>query len=80
MPKTKFQDFIYTLIMVIVIVYGMVCYNISLNVWGLQIFAFLETLKELPIMGTIAISMSSASSVSIIFILISARVILLVFI
>ena len=41
--------------MVIVMVYGMVCYNISLNVGGLQNFVFfLETLKELPIMGTIA--------------------------
>ena len=54
MPKTKFQDFVYTLIMVIVMVYGMVCYNISLNVRGLQNFVFLEALKELPIMGTAA--------------------------
>lgn len=54
MPKTKFQDFVYTLIMVIVMVYGMVCYNISLNVGGLQNFVFLEALKELPIMGTAA--------------------------
>lgn len=54
MPKTKFQDLIYTIIMVIVMVYGMVCYNISQNIGGLQNFVFLEALKELPIMGTIA--------------------------
>ncbi len=54
MPKTKFQDFIYTIIMVILMVYGMVCYNVSLNVGGMQNFVFLEAIKELPIMGTIA--------------------------
>lgn len=27
MPQTKFQDFIYTVIMVPVMVYAMVCYN-----------------------------------------------------
>lgn len=54
MPKTKFQDFIYTIIMVIVMVYGMVCYNTAINVGGMQNFIFLDALKELPIMGTIA--------------------------
>lgn len=29
MPKTKFQDVVYTIIMVIVMVYAMICYNIS---------------------------------------------------
>ena len=32
----------------------MVCYNVSLNVGGMQNFVFLEAFKELPIMGTIA--------------------------
>lgn len=54
MPKTKFQDFIYTIIMVIVMVYGMVCYNIAVNMGGLNNHVFLEALKELPIMGAIA--------------------------
>ena len=54
MPKTKFQDFIYTVIMVIIMVYGMVCYNISINIGGLNNQVFLEALKELPIMGVIA--------------------------
>lgn len=29
MPETKFQDFIYTLIMAFLMVYVMICYNIS---------------------------------------------------
>lgn len=31
MPKTKFQDFIFTIIMVVVMVYAMVCYNIAFD-------------------------------------------------
>ena len=31
MPKNKFQDVIYTIIMASVMVYGMVAYNIVLN-------------------------------------------------
>ena len=31
MPKTKFQDIIFTLIMVVVMVYALVVYNISLD-------------------------------------------------
>lgn len=54
MPKTKFQDFIYTLIMVIVMVYAMVCYNISVNIGGLTNEVFVMALGELPIMGAIA--------------------------
>lgn len=53
MPKTKFQDFIYTIIMVIVMVYAMVFYNI-INMEGPTNKAFLLALKELPIMGVIA--------------------------
>lgn len=54
MPKTKFQDFIYTIIMVIVMVYAMVCYNIAINIGGLTNEVFLMALGELPIMGVIA--------------------------
>ena len=35
MPKTKFQDIIFTLIMVVVMVYALVVYNISLDRGGL---------------------------------------------
>lgn len=54
MPKTKFQDFVYTIIMVIFMVYTMVCYNISVNMNGLSNQVFVLALKELPIMGIIA--------------------------
>ena len=54
MPKNKFQDFIFTLIMVIVMVYAMVCYNISTNMGGLSNEVFLMALQELPLMGVIA--------------------------
>lgn len=55
MPETKFQDFIYTLIMVFVMVYVMVCYNISIHTGGLNNFVFIEAFKELPFMWIVAI-------------------------
>ncbi len=54
MPKTKFQDFVFSIIMVIVMIYAMVCYNISIALKGLNNHVFLEALKELPLMGIIA--------------------------
>jgi hypothetical protein len=54
MPKTKFQDFIYTIIMVIVMVYGMICYNVAINMGGMSNQVFVIALGELPIMGLIA--------------------------
>lgn len=54
MPKTKFQDFIFTIIMVIVMVYAMICYNISLEMGGMTNDIFVMAFSELPIMGPIA--------------------------
>ena len=54
MPKTKFQDFIYTIIMVIVMVYAMVCYNVSLNIGGMSNKIFLIALKEFFIVGKLS--------------------------
>lgn len=54
MPKTKFQDFIYTIIMVIVMVYAMICYNIAIGMGGMNNSVFLKAFGELPIMGVIA--------------------------
>lgn len=54
MPKTKFQDFIFTIIMVIVMVYAMICYNISISTGGMSNKVFIMALGELPIMGIIA--------------------------
>ena len=38
MPQTKKQEIVYTVMMVCVMVYGMVCYNIALDVGGMQNF------------------------------------------
>jgi hypothetical protein len=54
MPKTKFQDFIYTIIMVIIMVYGMICYNVAMNIGGMSNQVFVIALGELPIMGILA--------------------------
>lgn len=53
MPQTKKQEIVYTVMMVCAMVYGMVCYNIALDVGGMQNFIFAAALSELPIMGVI---------------------------
>ena len=50
MPKNKFQEVIFTIIMVFFMVYAMICYNISLNVGGLNNSVFLSAFHELVIM------------------------------
>ena len=40
MPQTKKQEIVYTVMMVCAMVYGMVCYNIALDVGGMQNFIF----------------------------------------
>lgn len=55
MPKTKFQDLVYTIIMAFIMVYVMVCYNIAIHTGGLKNFVFIEAFKELPFMWIIAI-------------------------
>ena len=54
MPKNKFQEVIFTIIMVFVMVYAMICYNITLNVGGMSNEVFLSAFHELIIMGPIA--------------------------
>ena len=53
MPKTKFQEIIFTIIMVIVMVYALVVYNISLDKGGLTKEVFYIALGELVIMGIV---------------------------
>ena len=50
MPKNRKEETIYTIMMVIVMVYAMVCYNIAMDVGGMKNFVFLASLSELPIM------------------------------
>ena len=54
MPKTKFQEVIFTILMVFFMVYSMICYNISLNIGGMTNEVFLMAFHELVIMGPIA--------------------------
>ena len=54
MPKTKFQEVIFTIMMVFAMVYAMICYNIALNIGGMSNEVFLSAFHELVIMGPIA--------------------------
>ena len=55
MPKTKLQDFIFTLMMAFVMVYAMVCYNIAIDMGGMTDQVFLLAFHEMPIMWPIAV-------------------------
>ena len=54
MPKNKFQEVIFTIIMVFFMVYSMICYNIRLSVGEMTNSIFLSAFHELIIMGPIA--------------------------
>jgi hypothetical protein len=54
MPKNKFQDVVYTAIMAIIMVYGMIVYNVALNTGEVAGYTFLAALNELWIMAPIA--------------------------
>lgn len=54
MPKTKFQDAVFTIIMATIMVYGMVVYNVALNTHTVSGQTFILALHELPIMVPIA--------------------------
>lgn len=54
MPKNKFQDVVFTIMMATVMVYGMVVYNVALNTGGVTGETFVIALHELPIMVPIA--------------------------
>ena len=54
MPKNKFQDAVFTVIMATIIGYGMVVYNVALNTGGVSSKTFVSALRELPILVPIA--------------------------
>ena len=54
MPKTKFQNVIFTLMMAFLMVYAMICYNISLNIGGMSNQVFLMAFGEMKIMWPVA--------------------------
>ncbi len=54
MPKTKLQEVCFTVLMVLVMVYVMICYNIAQNMGGMSNYVFLSAFHELWFMGPIA--------------------------
>lgn len=54
MPKTKLEDVVYTAIMAIIMVYGMIIYNVALATGGVSGETFIAALHELYIMAPIA--------------------------
>lgn len=54
MPKTKLEDVVYTAIMAIIMVYGMIIYNVALATGGVSSKTFIAALHELYIMAPIA--------------------------
>lgn len=54
MPKTTVQRIVFTLIMALIMVYGMIVYNVALNTGGVSNETFLLALHELPIMVPVA--------------------------
>ena len=54
MPKTKLQNVIFTLMMAFLMVYAMICYNISLNIGEMSNQVFLMAFHEMVIMWPVA--------------------------
>lgn len=51
MPKNLKQEMIYTVMMVCVMVYAMICYNIAMDNGSMENWIFFAAFGELPIMG-----------------------------
>ena len=54
MPKTRFQNIVFTAVMAFVMVYAMICYNIALNIGGMTNQVFAMAFGELKIMWPVA--------------------------
>lgn len=50
MPKNRLQETVFTIMMVLVMVYAMICYNIALETGGMKNFVLATALGEFPIM------------------------------
>lgn len=61
MPKTKFQNVVFTLMMSFLMVYAMICYNISMNIGGMTNQVFLMAFHEMMIMWPPLLSSSFSS-------------------
>ena len=58
MPKTKFQNIVFALMMTFIMVYAMICYNIALNIGGMTNEVFIMALGEC---GQLPLSQKSLS-------------------
>ena len=65
MPKNKVQDAVFTAIMAIIMVYGMIVYNVALNTGGVTSETFLLALHELPIWRRSRLFWNFSSSASL---------------
>lgn len=54
MPKTKFQNIIFTILMILVMVYAMICYNIAIDKTKMTNEIFLLAFQEMIIMVPVA--------------------------
>ena len=55
MPKTKLQNFIFTVMMAFLMVYAMICYNIAIATGGMTNQVFIMAFQEMIVMWPIAI-------------------------
>lgn len=55
MPQNRLENFVFTVIMAFIMVYAMICYNIALNIGGMNDRVFLMAFSELRIMWPVAI-------------------------
>ena len=54
MPKNRLEETVFTIMMVFVMVYAMICYNIAMSVGGVENYIFKAALGELPLMMVVA--------------------------
>ena len=54
MPKTLPEKIVFTIIMALIMVYGMIVYNVALATGGVTNATFIMALGELPIMAAVA--------------------------
>lgn len=55
MPKTKLQNFIFTVMMAFIMVYAMICYNIAIAIGGMNNQVFMMAFQEMVVMWPVAI-------------------------
>lgn len=65
MPKTKFQEVIFTIIMVFFMVYAMICYNTALNIGEMKTKFFFPPSKNFLLWGRLHLFLTFSLSVTL---------------